>query len=122
VRRIVPWITAIALSGGILSARDIAGNWQEAFMSGACLRLLPCTSLKSPPQRPTAETVWRRDSLAHTKSTFITVDKNVKLEVIDWGGAGRPLILLAGLGDNAHVFDQFAPKLTTNYRVYGLTR
>ena len=119
MRRILAWINAILLSGGILGARDIAGNWQEALV---CVRLLPFTSLKTTPQRPTAGTVWRRDSLARFKSTFITVDKNVKLEVIDWGGAGRPLILLAGLGDYAHVFDQFAPKLTANYRVYGLTR
>jgi len=25
---------------------------------------------------------------------FITVDKDVKLEVLDWGGTGRPLVLL----------------------------
>jgi len=40
------------------------------------------------------------------------VDDNVKLEVLDWGGTGRPLVLLAGLGNTAHVFDDFAPKLT----------
>ena len=53
---------------------------------------------------------------------FVTVDKDVKLEVLDWGGAGRPLVLLAGLGDTAHAFDQFAPKLTASYHVYGITR
>jgi pimeloyl-ACP methyl ester carboxylesterase len=44
------------------------------------------------------------------------------LEVLDWGGSGRPLVLLAGGGDTAHVFDDFAPKLTANYHVYGITR
>jgi non-heme chloroperoxidase len=53
---------------------------------------------------------------------FVTVDENVKLEVLDWGGSGRPLVLLAGLGNTAHVFDDFAPKLTSEYRVYGITR
>jgi non-heme chloroperoxidase len=53
---------------------------------------------------------------------FVTVDRNVKLEVIDWGGTGRPVILLTGLGDNAHRFSQFAPKLTPTYHVYGITR
>jgi len=53
---------------------------------------------------------------------FVTVDNNVKLEVLDWGGAGRPLVLLAGLGNTAHVFDNFAPKLTPEYHVYGITR
>ena len=55
-------------------------------------------------------------------ASLITVDKNVKLEVLDWGGSGRPLVLLAGLGDTAHVFDDFAPKLTTTCHVYGITR
>jgi len=53
---------------------------------------------------------------------FVTVDKYVRLEVLDWGGLGRPVILLPGGGDTAHVFDEFAPKLTANYRVYGITR
>jgi non-heme chloroperoxidase len=53
---------------------------------------------------------------------FVTVDNNVKLEVLDWGGSGRPLVLLAGLGSTAHTFDEFAPKLTPGYRVYGVTR
>ncbi len=53
---------------------------------------------------------------------FINVETNVRLEVLDWGGSGRPLVLLAGGGDTAHVFDDFAPKLTTNYHVYGITR
>src|SRR5271156_3601729 len=55
-------------------------------------------------------------------ASLITVDKNVNLEVLDWGGSGRPLVLLAGLGNTAHVFDDFAPKLTPGYHVYGITR
>jgi pimeloyl-ACP methyl ester carboxylesterase len=50
------------------------------------------------------------------------VDKNVRLEVLDWGGSGRPVVLLAGGGNTAHVFDEFAPRLTANYHVYGITR
>jgi non-heme chloroperoxidase len=53
---------------------------------------------------------------------FVNVDDNVKLEVLDWGGSGRPLVLLAGLGNTAHVFDEFAPKLISEYHVYGITR
>lgn len=53
---------------------------------------------------------------------FVTVEPNVKLEVLDWGGSGRPLVLLAGLGDTAHVFDDFAPKLAAECHVYGITR
>lgn len=53
---------------------------------------------------------------------FVTVDQDVKLEVLDWGGSGRPVVFLAGLGNNAHVFDRFAPKFIGSNHVYGITR
>lgn len=53
---------------------------------------------------------------------FMTVQDNVKLEVLDWGGSGRPMILLHGGNSTAHEFDKFAPKLTGSYHVYGITR
>src|ERR1700676_3567497 len=56
------------------------------------------------------------------KVRFVTVDENVKLEVLDWGGSGRPLVLLSGSGNNGHVFDEFAPKLISQYHVYAITR
>jgi pimeloyl-ACP methyl ester carboxylesterase len=55
-------------------------------------------------------------------ASFVTVDKDIRLEVLDWGGSGKPLVLLAGAGNTAHVFDNFAPKLTGKYHVYGITR
>jgi pimeloyl-ACP methyl ester carboxylesterase len=42
--------------------------------------------------------------------------------VIDWGGAGRSVVLVAGRGNTAHVFGDFAPKLTASCHVYGVTR
>lgn len=63
---------------------------------------------------------WK-DPSAHI-ARFVTVEKNVRLEVLDWGGSGRPIILLAGGGNTAHVFDDFAPRLSTHYHVYGITR
>lgn len=53
---------------------------------------------------------------------FTTVADNVKLEVLDWGGSGRPVLLLHGGNRTAHDFDQFAPKLAVSYHVYGITR
>jgi pimeloyl-ACP methyl ester carboxylesterase len=53
---------------------------------------------------------------------MVTVDQDVRLEVLDWGGTGRPLVFLAGLGNTAHIFDKFALKFTANYHVYGITR
>ena len=69
--------------------------------------------------RATRETAWPIDASPHTVQ-FLTVDQDVKLEVLDWGGSGRPLVLLTGLGNNAHIFDKFAPKLTGTYHVYGI--
>ena len=53
---------------------------------------------------------------------FVTVNQGVSLEVLDWGGSGQPIVLLAGSGNTAHVFDEFAPKLTDCCHVYGITR
>ncbi len=72
-------------------------------------------------RRATKETAWQRDPTPHNIQ-FVTVEKDVKLEVLDWGGTGRPVVLLSGLGDNAHRFDKFALKLTGQYHVYGITR
>jgi len=70
--------------------------------------------------RATAKTVWK-DPSAHS-IRFVTVAAGVKLEVLDWGGSGRPVLLLAGNGNTAHVFDALAGKLAASYHVYGLTR
>lgn|SRR5689334_5011402 len=43
--------------------------------------------------------------------SFITVDTGVKLEVVDWGGSNRSVLLLAGNGQTAHSFDEFASRL-----------
>ena len=52
---------------------------------------------------------------------FVTVDSSVRLEVLDWGGAGRP-ILFVGCYLTGHVYDDIAPKLTDQFHVYAVTR
>lgn len=52
---------------------------------------------------------WR-DSSPH-KVTFVTVKREFRLEVFDWGGAGRAVVLLAGGGNTARVVDDFALRL-----------
>ncbi len=61
------------------------------------------------------------DSSPH-KVQLVTVEEGVQLEVLDWGGLGKPLIFLTGNGDTAHGFDNFAPKFTSQNHVYGITR
>jgi len=73
-----------------------------------------------------AATLTAQDSTWHDPSPhtvqMIAVDGDVRLEVLDWAGSGRPVVLLAGLGNTAHVFDDFAPKLAAGFHVYGITR
>jgi non-heme chloroperoxidase len=88
---------------------SVSGTWKQTIPLPLELR------------RAAKEAAWTLDSSPH-RVQFVTVDKDVKLEILDWGGTGRPLVLLTGLGDNAHVFDKFAAKLISTYRVYGITR
>lgn len=53
---------------------------------------------------------------------FVQVEPGVRLEVRDWGGTGRQVLLLAGLGSTLQTFDDFARKLAGKYHVYAMTR
>lgn len=105
-------LPSVGIYEGTVSAdgMSITGTWKVGQE--------PAYALKY--ERATKETAWK-DPSPHSIQ-FVAVEKDVKLEVLDWGGTGRPLILLAGLGNTAHVFDKFAPKLTPAYHVYGITR
>lgn len=63
---------------------------------------------------------WQDEARHRTLS--VSVEESVSLEVLDWGGMGRPLVLLAGLGHTAHIFDALAPQLTGVFHVYAITR
>jgi non-heme chloroperoxidase len=89
-------------------ATAIAGNWTQGIPRPLDLK------------RATPETAWK-DPSAHS-AQFVTVEKDVQLEVLDWGGSGRALVFIPGLGNTAHIFDQFAPKFAGQYHVYGITR
>jgi non-heme chloroperoxidase len=43
-------------------------------------------------RRATKETAWPVDAASHLIQ-FIAVDRDVKLEVLDWGGSGRPVVV-----------------------------
>ncbi len=63
----------------------------------------------------------RPDPSNHTV-TFVQVERGVRLEILDWGGSGPSLVLLAGLNNTAHVFDEFALRWTSAFHVRGITR
>lgn len=66
-----------------------------------------------------AQPAWRDPSPHQIR--FVTVDSSVRLEVLDWGGSGRPIVFL-GCYLTGHVFDDIAPKLTDQFHVYAFTR
>ena len=66
-----------------------------------------------------AGSAWRDPSPHQVR--MVTVDSSVKLEVLDWGGTGRPIVFV-GCYLTAHVYDDIAPKLTDRFHVYAVTR
>jgi pimeloyl-ACP methyl ester carboxylesterase len=94
----------------LIDDKSISGDWKTRG---------PAQKLTL--NRVTAKTAWTLDPSPH-KVQSIPVDKDVRLEVLDWGGNGPPLLFLPGLGNTAHVFDTFAPKFTDKHHVYGITR
>ena len=87
--------------------KRITGTWNAGVESG-----------KVDLRRTIPDESWLTRSTVHR----ITVDPNVSLEVIDWGGSGPSLVFLSGLGNTAHVFDTFAPEFVSEYHVFGITR
>ncbi|NYF90836.1 alpha/beta hydrolase [Tunturiibacter empetritectus] len=69
----------------------------------------------------TAYSMAQTDSSPHSVQ-MVVVEPGVQLEVLDWGGSGRPLIFLAGNGDTAHRFDGFAPQFKKRHHVFAVTR
>jgi len=55
------------------------------------------------------------------KSDFVHVN-GLKIHYLDWGGEGETLLFLTGLGNSAHIFDDFAPRFIDRFRVLALTR
>jgi len=66
-----------------------------------------------------APQAWRDPSPHQVR--FVTVESSVRLEVLDWGGSGRPIVFV-GCDLTAHAYDEIAPKLTDRFHVYAVTR
>ena len=56
------------------------------------------------------------------KSGFVTVVPDVRLHYLDFGGNGEYVVFLAGGGNSAHVFDEFARRFNEAFHVIALTR
>jgi pimeloyl-ACP methyl ester carboxylesterase len=55
------------------------------------------------------------------RSNFIRVN-GVRLNVLDWGGAGPALVLVHGMTDSPHIFDDAAPQLARTFHVIAYAR
>jgi pimeloyl-ACP methyl ester carboxylesterase len=87
----------------------------RAFLLLLALATIMAACVRGPDRRPTPDS--RVPAIR-----MIPIGRGVTLEAVDWGGRGRPLVFLAGLGNTAHVFDSFAPQFTDRFHVLGLTR
>jgi pimeloyl-ACP methyl ester carboxylesterase len=109
---------ALLAGGAVAGRRTIVIAVPFAVTIGLAASVLFVMAAASPTSAQQNE--WR-DPSPH-KSALVTVDADVQLEVLDWGGSGRALLLMHGGGDSAHVFDDMAPVLAKRYRVVGFTR
>jgi non-heme chloroperoxidase len=65
------------------------------------------------------------DQITHGRKLtqeFVKINNEVKLELLDFGGVGDTVLFLAGAGNSAHIFEEFAPRLTDRFHVIALTR
>lgn len=91
--------------------KTITGTWKTLYGGAQPLTFT----------RAARKDEWAIDPSPH-KVQFVTVQPGVALEVLDWGGAGPPLIFLSGLGGTGHSFDGFAEKFTGQHHVFAITR
>jgi non-heme chloroperoxidase len=76
-------------------------------------------------RRPNAEWAdWGDPSAKRVRFIAVPsqVGKTIRLEILDWGGHGPAVLLLAGLGESGHIYNDLAPRLTDRFRVIALTR
>lgn len=129
-------VTKISLNGSALKMTlDVnRGEWRDyhrRYQATVSPDGQSITGNWNAPGIPPMQMEFRRVSAAEAwpipavpASHFVTVAPGVRLEVVDWGGTGKPIVFLAGLGNTAHVFSVhgFARAFTSNHHVYGITR
>jgi pimeloyl-ACP methyl ester carboxylesterase len=91
---------------------------RHALRAGLALCLLGCSRLPELKEQPAPAAV---SVSAAAKCGFVVVN-GARLHYVDWGGNGAPVILLAGLGNTAWIWSDFAPPLASDFRVLALTR
>jgi pimeloyl-ACP methyl ester carboxylesterase len=72
------------------------------------------------PGRPAVTQASWTDPSPH-RSDYITAN-GIRLNYLDWGGQGPVVILVHGLTDSPHIFDDFAPLLGDRFHVISYAR
>jgi pimeloyl-ACP methyl ester carboxylesterase len=126
-------VVVVTVGCGSTQRRPVTAAQLESSTVRAPLLTLPRGDIT-----PRKLAAWRRtdsewahwfDSSPH-RVRFIPVSgralgdttKPVRLEVLDWGGAGPAIVLLAGSGGTAHIYDDLAPQLVGSFHTIGITR
>jgi len=55
-----------------------------------------------------------------TRSRRIPASDGLSLHILEWSQEGVPLIMLHGFGNEAHIFDDFAPRMAPHYRTLAI--
>ncbi|CAN5463691.1 hypothetical protein BH10PSE3_BH10PSE3_30660 [soil metagenome] len=100
----------------VLESLGYLGSRCILFAAVALMGVAACPTVRAavqPTQHQTAPV---------TQTTFINTSDGVRLEVLDYGGQGSPILLVSGGGMTAHAFDKFAPRLAAHHRVFAFTR
>jgi pimeloyl-ACP methyl ester carboxylesterase len=79
-------------------------------IAASLLPLAACSAVEPPPPRPVLSSAMAEGA------------GGVPLHYLDFGGRGDPVILLAGAGNTAWIYEEFGRELARSHRVLALTR
>jgi non-heme chloroperoxidase len=88
-------------------------------MVGAIAACVPMALVAQPKASAKAD-AWRDP--ANHRVGFVPISKDVQLHYLDFGGVGPSILMIPGLGNTAHAFDDFAPAFTDRFHVVAMTR
>lgn len=85
-----------------------------AFVLGVCLAGTPKGEVAKYPSVNYTDVSLHKSAFAHVNG--------IKLNYLDWGGDGPPLVMIHGIGDDPHIFDDLASLLHDRFRIIAYAR
>ena len=96
-------------------------SWAGAPLRRLVVAIAACAPITLVAQPRTSRADAWRDPANH-KVGFVPISKVVQLHYLDFGGTGPSVLMIPGLGNTAHAFDDFAPAFTDRFHVVAMTR